>query len=390
MSKKIIKPLLGAAVASTVLLGPVPAFASDDAQNLVVAEVAADKVSVSAPEAAPEAVEAPAVQKQAPAVSDSTNETVEPVVSTGEDQPVKAPAEVAEQSDATQEQTAVQSDTTDEATPVEEEAPSASSQPETTGQPTDAQPEPSQTADPENTQQQSPDVAEEDPQSPELDVLQKITAADDIKLPEGSENWTDEQWDAYFATPEGEELLEELMGDPDLDESLEMTPQDEELLKALMEVLPSGSEDWSEKQWNDYIEGPEGQGTIFDIYAVLLDFAQTEAEIEETWAAIAEELQDREGWLEAFEEYYFGTESGEETEGEEAQPEPKPSATPEESKPMIKPAGEVKQQEKATAEVAAEPLAETGSNSLLWAGLGGMLALTGAVLVIRQRRNSAS
>lgn len=390
MSKKIIKPLLGAAVASTVLLGPVPAFASDDAQSSVVAEVAADKVSVSAPEAAPEAIEARAVLEQAPAVSDSTNETVEPVVSTGEDQPVKAPAEVAEQSDATQEQTAVQSDTTDEATPVEEEAPSASSQPETTGQPTDAQPEPSQTADPENTQQQSPDVAEEDPQSPELDVLQKITAADDIKLPEGSENWTDEQWDAYFATPEGEELLEELMGDPDLDESLEMTPQDEELLKALMEVLPSGSEEWSEKQWNDYIEGPEGQGTIFDIYAVLLDFAQTEAEFEETWAAIAEELQDREGWLEAFEEYYFGTESGEETEGEEAQPEPKPSATPEESKPMIKPAGEVKQQEKATAEVAAEPLAETGSNSLLWADLGGMLVLTGAVLVIRQRRNSAS
>lgn len=220
-----------------------------------------------------------------------------------------------------------------------------------------------------------------EPLSQELAVLDEdeLWALIDGLAPEGSENWDDAQWEAFFETPAGQAYLDEV------DELLEtLFPEgaeewdDEEweaywaeleaYLAQLEAIFPEGSENWDEAQWEAFLLTPEGEAFLDEFLAFLLqdlDEAQME-ELLSLFDALFEELM------------AILQEEGLASNNSQATP---PASTPT-AETDIQPAAATK-----TSTAAEASLADTGSNGAgILAGIGILLFLAGTGVLVGQRR----
>lgn len=242
----------------------------------------------------------------------------------------------------------------------------------------------------------SPDVADqdEDPRWVQIDAL----------MPEGSENWDEAQWEAFDQTEAGQEmsrLLDELLAEDDSwDEEFELSDEELAFWESITELLPEESFDWDEAQWEAYFSTDQG----LELLDLMLPFIAESIESDEDAAefqAFLEEVFAHDPELRAYYlELYFGIEAVPEDNGsdgtvieEEVVPSQSESPT---ASAEIKPAGEISKSPaaekqsitKATGSTA-PVLANTGLDGFSAAGLGLLMALVGAVVVSCGRRKSA-
>lgn len=69
-------------------------------------------------------------------------------------------------------------------------------------------------------------------------------AVDEL-LPEGSEYWDDEQWDTFYETEEGQQVLQLVEDEFELDEP-EWSDEDQQFLDEMMTLMPEGAEGWTD------------------------------------------------------------------------------------------------------------------------------------------------
>ncbi|WP_440101408.1 hypothetical protein [Glutamicibacter mishrai] len=242
----------------------------------------------------------------------------------------------------------------------------------------------------------STDVADqdEDPRWAQIDAL----------MPEGSEDWDEAQWEAFDQTEAGQEmsrLIDELLAeDINWDEEFELSDEELAFWESITELLPEESFDWDEAQWEAYFSTDQG----LELLDLMLPFIAESIESDEDAAefqAFLEEVFAHDPELRAYYlELYLGIQP--ETEGEgSGDPETEVKTTPSESKSPtasaeIKPVGEIskapateKQSITKAAGSTAPVLANTGLDGFSAAGLGLLMALAGGVVVGRGRRKSA-
>ncbi len=226
----------------------------------------------------------------------------------------------------------------------------------------------------------------------------------DALMPEGSEDWDEAQWEAFEQTEAGQEmnrLLDELLAEDDFwDEEFELSDEELAFWESITELLPEESFDWDEAQWEAYFSTDQG----LELLDLMLPFIAESIESDEDAAefqAFLEEVFAHDPELRAhYLELYFGIEAAPEDHGsvgtvseEEVVPSQSESPT---ASAEIKPAGEVskvpafdKQAVTKAAGSTAPVLANTGLDGISAAGLGLLMALAGAVFVARGRRKSA-
>jgi len=357
-------------ISDTVVSTPVESSSSADAQAEPVASQSpvADVVESeesnfpAEPEAMLDAEEPVEAETSEPAIDPATESSVAPTVV----------PDVAEESEPTVTESAASSES-DAASELTADA--------------------SESAKPTET---SSDVAvqDEDPRWAQIDT----------PMPEVSENWDEAQWEAFKQTEAGQEmhgLLDELLAEDDFwDEEFELADEELAFWESITELLPEESFDWDEAQWEAYFSTDQG----LELLDLMLPFIAESIESDEDAAefqAFLEEVFAHDPELRAYYlELYFGIQP--ETEGEgSGEPETEEETTPSETKSPtasaeIKPAGEIskspaaeKQSITTAAGSTAPVLANTGFDGFAAAGLGLLMALAGAVVVARGRRKSA-
>ncbi|ALG28213.1 hypothetical protein AOZ07_03830 [Glutamicibacter halophytocola] len=242
----------------------------------------------------------------------------------------------------------------------------------------------------------STDVADqdEDPRWAQIDAL----------MPEGSEDWDEAQWEAFDQTEAGQEmnrLLDELLAeDINWDEEFDLSDEELAFWESITELLPEESFDWDEAQWEAYFNTDQG----LELLDLMLPFIAESIESDEDAAefqAFLEEVFAHDPELRAYYlELYFGIEAAPEdngTDGTSTEEEMVPSQTESPSaNAVMEPAGQVKaassdkkEEPKKSADAAAPALANTGFDGVTAAGAGLLLALAGAVVVALGRRKLA-
>lgn len=313
-----------------------------------------------------------------PAESGAVSVAEEPLEVLDPEPPVEAPiAESAELEEAE----------TSEST-VEESA--SASEPEAT---TEAAEETSPSAEFSETPM---DVTDEDadPRWAQIDAL----------LPEGSEHWDEAQWEAFDQTEAGQEinrLLDELLAEDIVwDEEFDLSDEELAFWESINELIPEESFDWDESQWEEYFQSDNGLELIDLILPFMMEGIESDEDAAEIQAFLEEVFANDPELRAYYLEMYFGIQP--ETEiGGSGGPETEEEATPYESQSPtasaeIKPAGEVskepaseKQALTKAAGSTAPALANTGFDGFSAAGLGLLMALAGAAVVARGSRKSA-
>ncbi|UUX59667.1 hypothetical protein [Glutamicibacter halophytocola] len=282
-----------------------------------------------------------------------------------------------------------ESDAAEESEPTVTES-AASAEPDAASEFTD---EVSESAKPTET---SSDVAveDEDPRWAQIDAL----------LPEGSENWDEAQWEAFEQTEAGREmnrLLDELLAeDITWDEEFDLSDEELAFWESINELIPEESFDWDEAQWEEYFQSDSGLELIDLILPFMMEGIESDEDAAEIQAFLEEVFANDPELRAYYLEMYFGIQP--ETEiGGSGVPETEEEATPYESQSPtasaeIKPAGEVskepaseKQALTKAAGSTAPALANTGFDGFSAAGLGLLMALAGAAVVARGSRKSA-
>lgn len=247
------------------------------------------------------------------------------------------------------------------------------------------------------TETSSDDVAveDEDPRWAQIDAL----------MPEGSEDWDEAQWEAFDETEAGQELnrlIDEVLADESYwEDEYELSDEDQAFWDAITELLPEESYDWDEAQWEEYFQSDNG----LELIDLILPFMMESIESDEDAAAIQAFLEEvfandperRAYYLELF----FGIEAAPEDNGSDATVSEEEELVPSQSESpsanaVIEPAGQVKpassvkkEESKKSADAAAPALANTGFDGVTAAGVGLLLALAGAVVVALGHRKSA-
>lgn len=237
-------------------------------------------------------------------------------------------------------------------------------------------------------------VQDEDPRWAQIDAL----------MPESSEDWDEAQWEAFDQTEAGQEmnrLLDELLAE-DIIWYEEFDLSDEELAfwQSINELIPEESFDWDKAQWEEYFQSDNGLELIDLILPFMMEGIESDEDAAEIQAFLEEVFANDPELRAYYLEMYFGIQP--ETEGEgSGDPETEEETTPSEDKSPtaaaeIKPAGEIskapaveKQSITKAAGSTAPELANTGFDGFAAAGLGLLMALAGAVFVARGRRKSA-
>lgn len=226
-------------------------------------------------------------------------------------------------------------------------------------------------------------------------------------FPDDNESWDEAEWEAFYATPEGQEL-ERLMDEfyqnyyGDDDYEFELSDEEKAFYEEFERRLPAGSDEWSEKQWEEYMMTDEGHQLLEFFLTFELDLVESPDELAELIEMYRELYDDGTGWFEEFIDQYLNGPN------DDSAVQPSALAKPEASKAA--PPAEVElapeaQVIKATAQRAhyvehpvtkkmqaakqASPvLADTGFSSVLFAG-GGVLVVGLGVLLVRQARKAA-
>ena len=419
MSPKVNTTLLSAAVISGLLVSAAPAQATETAdetvQSITVAQPEtqsepAAPVATAAPvqqpavetvvEPAPPVADVPAgsvdeVAVEAPAEQIVGLETQAPAENSAEE---KAPAAPVDEDASVEESTPAQdpaSGIETGATQPEDETSSATDETVGFGFVEGAESDKGSLAsflESDAVQQLSDEFGDLDSEMSEEE--QAFWDQVDALLPEGSEDWDEAQWDAFYETEEGQQLLQ-LIEDEFGAEDPEISDEDLQFLEEMMNRLPAGAEEWTDEQWGEFFATEDGQEYLALVLTYLLDSVSSEAELEELLESIWAEFPGDEQWLEDFLAFYFGEEAPA-PEGEK--PEAKPEAKPSEKPVEIKPAGTIDKKPENTGsesakgdakpQAAENELADTGFNGALLAaaGAGLLLMLAGAAMVLRRRK----
>lgn len=151
-------------------------------------------------------------------------------------------------------------------------------------------------------------VENEDPRWAQIEAL----------LPEGSEDWTDVQWEAFEESEAGQELnrlIDEVLGEEvGWGDEFELSDDELTFWDSITELLPEESLEWSEAQWEDYFHTDQG----LELITLLLPFIAENIESNEDAAdfqalkeVFAHDPELRAYYLDMF--FGIGSESGEVT-----------------------------------------------------------------------------
>lgn len=196
-------------------------------------------------------------------------------------------------------------------------------------------------------------------------------------------------------------LLDELFAEDDIwDEEFGLSDEELAFWESITDLLPEESFDWDEAQWEAYFSTDQG----LELLDLMLPFIAESIESDDDateFRAFLEEVFAHDPELRAYYlELYFGIEAAPEDNGSdgtvtEEEVVPSQSDSPS-ANDVIEPAGHVKpassdkkEESKKGADAAAPALANTGFDGAAAAGAGLLLALVGAVFVVRGRRKSA-
>lgn len=226
-------------------------------------------------------------------------------------------------------------------------------------------------------------------------------------FPDDNENWDEAQWEAFYASPEGQELerlMDEFYQDyyGDDDYGFELSDEEKAFYEEFERRLPAGSDEWSEKQWEEYMMTDDGHQLLEFFLTFELDLIESPDELAELIEMYRELYDDGTGWFEEFiDRYLNGPNDGTATQpSAPAKPETSKATPPAEVK--IAPAAQAIKATAQRAHYAEHPvtkkmqaakqashvLADTGFSSVLFAG-GGVLVLSLGVLLVRQARKAA-
>lgn len=262
---------------------------------------------------------------------------------------------------------------------------------------------------------------EEEPDSGFTEEEEAFWDSIDAMFPDGFEDWDDEQWDAFYETEEGQQILDlinEFYG-------IEIDEEEEAFWETLEQMLPQDSENWDDEAWDEYYGTEAGKELLTFILTYELDHAEDDWEVELLIEFYREVLINHSQWLETFLENYFENSleptptAPEPTDAPEPTPntpeptdsaDPSPSA-PEASEQPAEPKQDAPQDSASPTEIAplgqpepsadttpdhsvkpqptkesAQPLAATGPQGLLAAGLGLVLLALGALTLGLRRK----
>ncbi|PQZ87855.1 hypothetical protein [Arthrobacter sp. MYb222] len=237
-------------------------------------------------------------------------------------------------------------------------------------------------------------VQDEDPRWDQIDAL----------MPAGNEDWNEAQLEAFEQTEAGQEmnrLLDELFAEDDIwDEEFGLSDEELAFWESITDLLPEESFDWDEAQWEAYFSTDQGLQLLDLMLPFIAESIGSDEDAAE-FQAFLEEVFAHDPELRAYYlELYFGIEAAPEDNGSdgtviEEEVVPSQSDSPS-ANAVIEPAGHAKpassdkkEESKKGADAAASVLANTGFDGAAAAGAGLLLALAGAVFVVLGRRKSA-
>lgn len=386
LKTKIGTTALSAAVLSGLLLSGTAAQAAETSDEVVVSPVQ----TTPAQEVAP-LVTTPVVEAVAPAAETIVPETViapvEPETTPVGEEPVASPAPEPS-TEATPEALETAPTAEETAAATDDKQPITAVPEAKTATPTEVSPS-AQTSESSTYG----GVEDEDPRWDELDAL----------LPEGSEDWEDAQWEAFEKTEDGQEyirLIEEIFAEENFeDEDSEFSDEELAFWESIDKYLPEDSWDWDETQWEDFFRTDSGLELIKLLLPSIVEGIEGDDDAAELQAFLEEVFANDPELRAYYLELYFGIKPDDgavqgDGSGDEEILIPSESERPVASA-EIKPAADLSKApvaaEKAANKVAestTHKLANTGFNGVLAAGLGLLLALAGAAFVARGRKNA--
>lgn len=229
-------------------------------------------------------------------------------------------------------------------------------------------------------------------------------------LPEGSEDWSDEQWEVFAETEAGEEyvrrLNELLEEDYPVEDDFEFSEGEQAYWDSILDTLPQDSLEWDDTQWEEYFRSDAGLEFIEQLLPIIADSTETDEDAADLQAFLEEVFADDPELRAYYLEMYLGmtpeTTDGS-TGGSETVNEPDVS---ESEQPVadaeINPVGSIgkaivtkaQKASKSTEPVAvvqasAPALANTGFDGFWAAGVGILLAIGGVAFIARSRKASA-
>ena len=210
----------------------------------------------------------------------------------------------------------------------------------------------------ESTESAGPTIEESDEPTSFWEVVEGVEA------PEGSESWSEEEWIDFLETPEGIDFTDQML------DGLVGTEEFDTIVDIVVDFMESGDEAYLDE--------------LMDYFLYLFDGNEEWAM--EAYNGVIQELIN-EGFLD--EEEVPPADEGASTES--------PEAAPSVEKPVVKPAGNITKpvvDKKAVAAAVVKPvaatanpqLAETGSNSVVVFGGSGLLLVLIGALTLRLRR----
>lgn len=442
MTSRVSGALLSTAVVSGLLLSPAAAQADETVQSPTA--IAAESSALQEPAAnAPAALPVPSEPVQL-----SAADVAEPVTAAASEQapPENEPAEAATDPAASPEETAApaENDTKTERTepePAESTAPTVADQPTTDQAPANgsgttdednalvtevpgsaeksapaAQSEGGPVPKKQEKLNQAPEPAAETRGDDTRNLASRFAAnvngmtfADedafwdylDERFPQVDENWTEEQWEAFFKTAQGREwdrLVDEYLEQSSIEDP-DLSDEEQAWLDEVLRLLPEGSESWDEAQWEQFFSTDQGRKLLGIFLGIEFDMAQSEAELKELIESYRELLEGEDAaWFEDFLAWYFGdqTESGNDKGKGEVKPSsnasPQAAKTPEATIVGAAVAHKVDTEDaaaQAKAPASDAALADTGFGGVLAAGAGLLVILLGGVFLRLARKNTA-
>ncbi|WP_159614186.1 hypothetical protein [Glutamicibacter sp. JC586] len=210
------------------------------------------------------------------------------------------------------------------------------------------------------------DVAVED-EDPRWEQLEAL-------MPEGSGDWDEAQWEEFDNTEAGQELNrlhEELMAEESfLDDEFELSDEEMALWDSFNKLLPEEFLEWDEEQWVQYFQTENGLELLDLILPFVAESIESDGNAADLQALFEEVFANDPELLAYYLELYFGIQQGDEEDyvGPETEVLPAPS---EGERPTegtkIQPAGEVSK----------SPVAHEKSTSKVAAEAAPRLANTG-------------